>query len=243
MRLRTRPAARAARLLLTFLLPPRCVSCDEPLLGCLDAGLCPTCSMQIGFLGAETCGFCGSQTGRFVEGGKGCRNCSPAHMHFTRAVGVADFEGSARKLVHALKYQNERGLAPHMAGRMVRRILEVKYPVGFTHVMPVPLHPRRFRERGYNQAALLAQHMAGALGCPFHPDLLRRIRHTPSQTFLDFKARAGNVTDAFGMRKDIPGAQVLLVDDVMTTGSTVDACARILRQHGASRIYVAVFAR
>lgn len=243
--MRTQPhhAAHLGRLLLSLLFPPRCAACDIPLLGALDAALCPTCSLEIGFLGSETCGYCGSTVGRFTDGGKGCRNCSPTHMHFTRAAGVTDFEGSARKLVHALKYRNERHLAPWMAASMVRRILDVKFPVAFTHVMPVPLHPRRYRERGYNQAALLGNHIARALGCPFRGDLLRRIRHTPSQTFLDFKARAGNVTDAFGMREEVPEAQVLLVDDVMTTGATADACARVLRGHGAKRVYVVVFAR
>jgi ComF family protein len=112
-------------------------------------------------------------------------------------------------------------------------------------VVPVPLHPRRERERGFNQSLLLAQRVGRALRCPVRSDLLVRTVHTPPQTELSGDARRSNVRKAFAARRPAPlaGRQVLLVDDVFTTGSTAEACARCLKRAGASSVVVLTVAR
>jgi ComF family protein len=112
-------------------------------------------------------------------------------------------------------------------------------------VVPVPLHPRRERERGFNQSLLLAQRVGRALRCPVRADLLVRTMHTPPQTELSGDARRSNVRKAFATRQTGPlvGRQVILVDDVFTTGSTAEACARCLKRAGASSVVVLTVAR
>jgi len=109
-------------------------------------------------------------------------------------------------------------------------------------VVPVPLHQRRERERGYNQSALLARRLATELGLPFAPRALRRVRDTPPQASLDLKKRLSNVRAAFAANGPAP-ARVLLIDDVRTTGSTLSECASVLRAAGADRVYSLVLAR
>jgi ComF family protein len=115
----------------------------------------------------------------------------------------------------------------------------------FDALVPVPLHPARRRERGYNQAELLAKAMAAETGFPIIAHELRRIRATPSQTKLDRHARAENVKDAFALAKDLSftGLKILLVDDVYTTGATLNECARMLREAGAASVFALTFCR
>lgn len=126
---------------------------------------------------------------------------------------------------------------------MARRALEVDFPRRFDAVIPVPLHPNRLRERGFNQAELLARPIASSFQAPLDAKALERIRHTEAQALLDRRLRLQNPVGAFRATDRWEGATLLLVDDVMTTGSTVSECAAVLRQAGASRVYVLVFAR
>jgi len=155
-----------------------------------------------------------------------------------RARAVGPYEGALRAILHALKYDARRSLAAPIAHLMRRHgagILD-----GADCVIPVPLHPSRRRERGFNQAADLARH----LGLPAVAGL-RRIRATPTQTGLPAAQRHRNVRDAFAVlrARDLTGAIVVLVDDVYTTGATLDACARVLKQAGVREIRALTAAR
>ncbi len=152
------------------------------------------------------------------------------------------FEGAVRQAIHELKYGGRAELAPPLAELLVTAWGRGLFPVDC--VMPVPLHPRRIRERGYNQATLIAEVFAQQTHLPILADALVRARMTESQTSLGAFARRKNVEGAFRARSaPVRGLSILLVDDVCTTGSTLQACADALRESGASQVYALTVAR
>ncbi|MDO4568600.1 MAG: ComF family protein [Clostridia bacterium] len=148
------------------------------------------------------------------------------------------YEGAARECIRRFKYEN----AKHIAARLAQHISIPAY-WGIDVVVPVPLHTKRLRERGYNQSALLAERIAAANGLLFAPKLLERIRNTTSQVGLGGQERAKNIAGAFRANEGCDGKCVLLVDDVLTTGATMRECANALRLRGAKKVYGAVAAR
>ena len=166
-------------------------------------------------------------------------------MAFTRAAAACRYEGLARDLILQFKYGRRIVLGRTLAELMTRRARRLGLADTADLVMAVPLHEKRLGERGFNQAGILAQRIAAAIGCPYAEDILIRCTETRAQTDLDRHARAANVKGAFEVRDRIrvAGATVLLVDDVMTTGSTLSECAAALRRAGAGEVNVLVAAR
>lgn len=218
-----RSALDALDSLLAVLLAPPCAACAAPLDRPTRGAVCDACWRAVRADGAP-----------FVV---------PRLTH-ARAAGA--YDGALREIVHALKYQGRTSLAAPLAALIVEHCADVFD--GAHAVVPVPLHPSRERERGFNQAALIAR--ALPLPCA---DLLRRVRATPSQTDLPADARRANVRGAFeatsrlsgfGRRRHmhLPGT-VVLVDDVATTGATLGECARALRAAGVAEVRAVVVAR
>jgi competence protein ComFC len=169
-------------------------------------------------------------------------NAFPAGRHnFDRTYILYEFEDSLRRMVHLLKYRQCRGIAALLAAKV-----SVLYPEiaanTYDCVTAVPLHPVRQRERGYNQSMLLAAHVAAHLQITLAARILQRIRATPSQTKLSRPERRKNVTGAFRADFVSPPGYVLLVDDVITTGSTLDACAAALKESGVLTVDVLALA-
>ena len=151
------------------------------------------------------------------------------------------YGGAVRSAVHALKYRHIRAIAPVMAN-----LMSGHKPLSRAHidcVVPVPIHAVRLRERGYNQAALLAENLADNLNQHFIPDALSKTRSTVSQVELSRQERATSLRDAFCSNYDFSDAHVLLVDDVCTTGNTLMNCAATLKRAGARRVSAVVFAK
>ena len=147
-----------------------------------------------------------------------------------------------REMVHALKYQNLRASAPDL-GRLLAGYLDSN-EIPTDVAMPVPLHPRRERERGYNQSELMARELSKGSGIPVQAGLLRRTRNAASQVSIKGREeRRRNIDGAFECRSTVEGLRVLLIDDVVTTGSTMSACASALRAAGADSIWGLALAR
>lgn len=235
--------------LISFALPRLCFVCGERILDHTDL-LCVRCTAPLPALLEPVCIACGCPDARILSPGK-CANCPSGTIWFLRARAVTHFSGLAQQIVHRLKYSHRREFARLMTEAMAAPILAPEFttaggsPVSELVLVPVPLHSTRHRDRGFNQAALLAQRLAAALQADYAPKVLRRTRATPTQTKLSKKARLRNVENAFRCKDATPirGRHVLLIDDVYTTGSTLNECARILLQAGAASVECFAFAR
>lgn len=218
---------------LDLLYPRRCVGC-----GRLGAFYCVSCRASLSLILPPVCPICG-QPGQ--QPGV-CRAChiQPPQIDGIRSVAV--YEGTLRDAIHALKYGYVRGLAEVLGGILVDYYRAHTFPVDA--IVPVPLHRRRVRERGYNQSALLASVLGRGVGLPVLADALRRDRYTVSQVRLGWQERRRNVADAFSwVGPGVAGRSVLLVDDVCTTGSTLEACSIALCLGGARSVWALTLAR
>jgi ComF family protein len=227
---------------LSVVLSPSCAACGELLLHPTRGPICSACWASILPLTPPLCERCGDPlpTWRVVSLPLACcARCRRLPRLIDRARAIGAYDGALRAVVHALKYEGRRSLARPL-GRMMRErgadILE-----GAACAIPVPLHPSRRRHRGFNQAADLA----GQMRIPV-ASALRRVRATPTQTGLPAGRRHGNVRDAFAATRAaaaLTGTVVVLIDDVSTTGATLDACARALKRVGVAEVRALTAAR
>ncbi|SHN00554.1 ComF family protein [Roseibium suaedae] len=227
---------------LNLLLPPRCLACGSKT-GRTGA-LCPVCWSDMPFLENPVCARYGTPLPHDMgEGGLSARAIMDPPV-FDSARSAARYDGPARQMVLALKFARHRDLSEPMGTWMARAGRE--FLSAESLIVPVPLHRWRLWQRRFNQAADLAASVARTAGCGYDPMLLARTRRTRQQVGLDAASRQKNVRGAFDIRAgreaEVFGRPVVLVDDVMTTGSTVSACARVLRKAGASRVDVLTFA-
>lgn len=230
--------------LLDWLYPPVCVHCGASLLGYSGSYLCTECESKLSWLGHGCCRHCGAGWDGVSEGVPKCSRCPRGDDDFTRAVGVVSYKSPARELVHDFKYKGNQGLANTLYPQMLRRLTEAGFPEKYDIILPVPLHKQRLKLRGYNQSALLAKAIATATSSQYSHTALLRIRHTTAQALVAPRDRKENIAGAFQIGNyNFAGKTVLLVDDVLTTGSTAGECCRVMREAGANRIYVAVWAR
>lgn len=203
-----------------------------------DNWLCPWCRDAFPWARTPLCPRCG----RPVDAAGLCRDCGSAERVFGRCVAVAVYKGEAKAAVRALKYSGAGWHAVWM-GEMIGERVRIT-GMRPEAVVPVPLHPARERGRGYNQAALLAHAAARYLGLPLRADVLARTVNTQTQTRLKREERLENMRNVFRVwdAASVQGREVLLVDDIMTTGATLEACAACLLDAGAIRVDAAVFA-
>jgi ComF family protein len=191
-----------------------------------------------------TCPRCTSTVGEHADIAGGCPRCRGEHFQYDSATRLGPYEGALRDAIVAMKYRPGETLAECVGHLWARQQAHHFRALGIRVVIPVPLHWwRRFR-RGYNQAEILSAAIARQLAVEHRPGWLRRIRRTPSQVQLPESARRTNVRGAFRASRGarLTGTTVLLVDDVLTTGSTASEAARALRKAGASTIHLAVLA-
>lgn len=234
---------RGLRGLLDLLLPRACVVCER-LLDRNESGMvCGRCWARAIPLPAPRCERCGHPTG-----GQKCRWCEllPPYVRAARSVCWASGPVGLG-IVHALKYQGWHRVAAEMAERMGRLSWPVDVVDERAAVVPVPLSSRRIKERGYNQSERLATALATRWGIPMVDDALVRARHTETQTRLTPGERLRNVSGAFRVadaaRSALRGSHLVLVDDVVTTGATLNACAAALCEGGARIVSFVTFGR
>ncbi|WP_428648859.1 ComF family protein [Roseibium sp.] len=232
----------AARLVLDFLLPPRCLTCDARVSE-VD-GLCADCWQKVQFIEKPLCHRLGLPFSHDIGDGAWSPQAIANPPPFDRLRAVAIYDGAARDLVLGLKFGRRRDLARPMGRWMARAGNEFLDRESI--LVPVPLHWFRLLTRRFNQSADLARAVAQTCGGQFEPGLLKRRKRTRQQVGLTAKERWKNVRSAFSVdparRGDLLGRHVVLIDDVMTTGSTVAACSKILLSAGAASVDVLSFA-
>ena len=183
---------------------------------------CPVCLWPVST--AEICGACLTK--------------SPA---FTRTIAALRYTFPVDALIHPLKYQTNLAIAPILANLLITRLETIERIPDV--IIPMPLHPIRLRERGFNQAIEISRYISKQMGIVLLPDSCSRIKHTPPQTGLPWKDRQKNIRKAFSCKIDLSGKHIALVDDVMTTGATLNELSKVLRKQGAAEISNWVIAR
>ena len=231
---------------LDWFYPPHCRHCSQPLTGTASRVLCMDCSRDLadGRIRSSLCPVCGMPYGAPDERETPCIACQTKPPFFDVARSVFPYYGPAGSLVRSFKFHGQFFLGPQLMKRVIALGWLPQEITGFDGVVPVPLHPKRERYRGYNQATLLAKVIARNAGVPVWRDALRRVRHTDQQALVAAARRWENVRGAFRAASGrVEGRRVLLVDDVMTTGATVGECARMLKKVGAARVNVLTLVR
>ena len=219
---------------LSLMYPLRCPVCD----GIPEFGesICPACEKKLVFIREPFCMKCGKP----LEDGRTefCYDCTVKKHAFESGRALFVYQGIVKDSLYRFKYQNKREYACFYAqctfrqyGRWIRRM-------GIEAVIPIPLHKRRMRERGYNQAGLYAKYLGKELGLPVEDDFLIRVRYTTPQKELNENQRKNNLKKAFKCQRNVVQfKKILLVDDIFTTGSTMDAAAEALMSTGIQKVY------
>ena len=215
-----------------LLFPPSCVACDA-----IGQPLCDRCAQRFLPPPVEQCATCGRLQ---VAAVARCSQClRPDHFAFDFARAAVLHQPPATEAVYALKYRNRPELAPSLARYLTAAFWQADwapYSADIDLVIPVPMHAERRHTRGYNQAELLAEAFCRQTGKQHAPAALSRIEATRSQVGLSADQRRSNVQHAFRATADVQGRTILLIDDVYTTGATLDGCARALKKCGAHQV-------
>ncbi len=226
------------------LFPPRCAHCRGLVEGSGYRHLCARCARHLDFVRPPHCPTCGYPFFGAMEEGRTCPHCAALAPAFRTGCTAVILRGPARSLLMEFKYHGGRHVLEDME-EIFRRSAPVLAHVRGAVLVPVPLHSRKLRERRYNQSALLAAALARAAGGSTRvAAVLRRTVDTPTQTAFDRPARAANLKNAFALRRRPglnPALRYILVDDVFTTGSTLNGCARVLRRAGCLNLDVVTF--
>lgn len=220
--------------LLQFVLPAACAGCKAP-----GSPFCDQCYTRLRWIEPPLCSGCGQP---ISVDGQLCRTCTTSAEDSCYTVAVVQFAEPIRPAIYALKYGRERGVAKALAKIMVRGWQAWAQPVDM--VIPIPLHPERYRWRGFNQSAEIAAYFTQAAGIALSTDALYRTVQTKSQVGLKRSARQQNVQNAFEANPAIvKRKRVLLIDDVCTTGATINSAAKALRHAGAATVSAYTLAR
>ena len=225
--------------LFQFFLPPQCPCCEK-FLEEGQQGFCLNCLSEIHWIEPPFCSICGIPfISKEVESHP-CGACVTHRKYFTMARSWGAYEGSLQEAIHHWKYEGKTNLTPFFSEWMAEGLKRYWKPDSFDFLIPVPLHTQRLRERGFNQALLLVKELSRRSGIPYRKTILQKKKPTVPQVNLSGAEREKGLRGAFhvvGM-EELEGKWVLLVDDVYTTGATVNECSKVLLRGGAKRVDV-----
>lgn len=213
-----------------------CAVCGNKLDKSADMGVCAWCNDLLPLIKSPFCEKCGKP--KMTEN-EVCAECDDVYNHFEQAMSVFEYTASVQRLIYRFKYKGEQYLSHVLGGFLAKRLKEQK-DWDYSALIAVPLHRKRRRERGFNQSELLASEIALRLDVPVLSDALSRTKETSVQAGLKRQERFANLSHAFSVNRKsgIRGKRIVLVDDIFTTGSTVNECSRVLLEAGAEKVYV-----
>lgn len=221
----------------------RCIICNEKNNDMNRHGICKACESSLPFITPPNCLRCGKS---ILYHGEICSDCIHIDHAFSEGMSIFEFNTEVKELIHRYKYRGQKYLSKVMIEWMAEGLNSKQWD--FQAIVPVPLHPTRQRQRGFNQAELLARGLGRKTGVPLADNVLLRVKNTPHQTRLNRDERQENLMNAFEIRSHDMGPKafqdkcILLVDDVYTTGSTAHQCSRVLLENGAEKVYVITLA-
>ncbi len=217
----------------------KCVACSKSS-DLLDANsICPECNHELYQIGDAGCSHCGRWLGHATLV-QYCRDCIKEYKAFDRCVSLVIYNERSRMMVHQLKFYEKRYLSESMACLMSSLLMDLSFVGEIDYIIPVPMHKSKEKKRGYNQVDLLVKYMCKQTGISSKLGVLEKIRNTESQNQLNRTERRRNVEGAFYVQNvdEILERNILLIDDVYTTGHTVSACSEVLKAAGAHKVYV-----
>jgi competence protein ComFC len=230
---------------LGFLYPEVCQICESEPAAVADGFVCLPCRQKVRFIKPPFCSRCGLPYDGAITAEFNCGNCRDLDLHFRSARSAVASGEFVMEAIRRYKYQYALWFEPFLAALLLSQAGSELAPDQWDLIVPVPLHPAKHRERGFNQAERLAIRLAEATRIPLNTSILKRTKPAESQTHLSRQQRADNVQKAFatppGTKLD--GARVVILDDVFTTGATTSACAKVLRSAGAADVCVWTVAR
>ena len=229
-----------------FLFPPVCPLCGRALLPAEHGRCCGNCEGELKTVSPPVCFRCGRPV--LNADAELCGNCRNRNFHFKKNYVVYPYEGEVRRLIADFKYREKKYIGEFFARETIKKFGEVLREKQFDAVIPIPIHKKRMKKRGYNQAEVYAGFIADEIGSPLNPYILVRSKETKAQKNLDTAGRMANLYDAFTAdraeieragkkRKDMKLKRVLLADDIFTTGSTLECASLKLLESGIEEVY------
>ena len=235
----------ALKYITDIVFPPRCISCAAILQSITEKVFCSACREKIKFLTGSLCPLCGMMFFNSPSASHLCGNCLENKPYFSYARAVASYETIILNAIHQFKYGRDLSIGVLLASLMA----DFSFPDlefrDYSLIIPVPLHIKKLRKRGFNQSIILADPLGKKWQIPVNFSLLKRCKFTLTQTGLDKKERERNIKRAFEVRdkEKIAGRNIILIDDVYTTGATINECAKTLIKAGAQKVAVLTLAR
>lgn len=228
-------------MLTDLIYPPGCALCKQRLSSASHI-ICPSCHTLLFPIHAPYCNRCGATLLSIQDD---CLACQGRTFHFNGTRVGFVFDDSIQRMIHALKYRHRPGIGYYLGEQLGKIVVRESWISHINKIVPIPLHKGRQRERGYNQSEFIARGLSSVTGIPIHTNSVIRTRHTRSQTTLTPEKRLVNVRDVFLVpnNQELNGCVVGLVDDVFTTGATLDSCSRVLLESGVSEVYALTIAR
>lgn len=219
-----------------------CYSCGKTIKGEEKYSLCQNCYKSLSFISDYNCNKC-SVPLRMIEDGPYCESCKNTFYYFDKAIAVVSYQEDIKRLIYRFKYSNHTYLATTMAYMMSDKLEVEGFKIDL--IIPIPLYKGKQRERGFNQSDLLSKYISEKINIPINTNTLIRSKNTKVMHKLSKRERQENVKDAFKVvdKWVIKDKSILLVDDIFTTGSTVNICSKLLTESGAKSIIVLTFAR
>ncbi|MFH1422040.1 MAG: ComF family protein [Planctomycetota bacterium] len=229
---------------LDIIYPRNCVSCRRTMPSEEKGFLCSDCYSRLRLI-ENYCEKCAAEVNQFANVSKGCQLCRYERFAFSGAVAAVRYDGIARNILHSFKFGKEKVAGIPLSNLLIDALRGASFISKISLIVSVPLSKKHFHERGFNQAEFLAHRVAKAFELPASYSNLIRIKETPPQAQLQPEKRRVNVKSAFAVKRpaEFSNKTILIIDDVMTTGSTISECASTLKKAGASRIYAAVVER
>lgn len=229
---------RIARTLLELIYPKRCPICERIVLP-KGAFICAKCYEELQWVNAPYCMKCGKPIHDPTK--EYCYDCESKTFHYEYGYGMWVYDEKIRRSIVGFKYKNRKEYAEFYVNELVRGYADKIDRMGVECIVPVPIHKRRYRQRGYNQAAILAKKLGERLGIEVEEEALIRCKYTMPQKNLSDRERLKNLEQAFRVNQKriekYRGKRVLLLDDIYTTGSTIEACTKVLKGAGVDKVY------
>lgn len=220
--------------LMTLVFPHKCAACGKTMPGKRVEMLCETCDRQLHPITEPRCKRCSKPIADITQ--ELCEDCSQREYVVSYGKALYLYDERMQQVIRQFKYEGRFEIGNYFAERMADAFGEWIYRERLDMILPVPIHKKRLRFRGFNQAAVMAEYLGGCLGMPVLSDLLIRTEDTKPQKTLDMHKRIANLQKGFAVTKPVVGKRILLVDDIYTTGATLEACGKVLKKAGSEKI-------